>query len=38
MNQEGAYGDVDVDANDVTLFLSEFGREASLKACPGCRE
>jgi len=38
MNQEGAYGDVDVDANDVTLFLSEFGRESSLKRCPGCRD
>ena len=36
MNQHGGYGDIDVDADDITLFLSEFGREEFFLPCPGC--
>ena len=38
MNQEGLYGDIDVDADDVTMFLEQFGREEYYNRCPGCRE
>jgi len=35
-NSEGGYGDLDVDANDVTDFLNEFGRGAFFQPCPTC--
>jgi hypothetical protein len=36
-NSEGGYGDLDVDANDVTEFLNEFGRMGVFKVCPNCK-
>ena len=36
-NSEGGYGDVDVDANDVTDFLNEFGRGQFFQPCPTCK-
>ena len=36
-NSEGGYGDLDVDANDVTEFLQEFGRGGFNKPCPNCK-
>jgi len=32
----GGYGDVNVDANDVSSFLSEFGRTFYWHKCPNC--
>ena len=36
-NTAGGYGDVNVDANDVTDFLNEFGRSVFNKPCPTCK-
>ena len=36
-NSAGGYGDVNVDANDVTDFLNEFGRSVFNQPCPTCK-
>jgi hypothetical protein len=36
-NSAGGYGDVNVDANDVTDFLGEFGRSVFSQPCPTCK-
>jgi len=35
-NSAGGYGDVNIDANDVGDFLSEFGRTIFWHRCPNC--
>jgi len=36
-NSAGLYGDQNVDANDVTDFLEEFGRSIFSRPCPTCK-
>jgi hypothetical protein len=36
-NSAGAYGDQNVDANDVGAFLEEFGRSVFSMPCPTCK-
>jgi hypothetical protein len=36
-NTAGAYGNLNVDANDVTDFLNEFGRSTFFQPCPNCK-
>jgi hypothetical protein len=36
-NSAGPYGDLNVDALDVTDFLAEFGRSVFSRPCPNCK-